>query len=47
MYVAAVAGDEVERTLGDALRDRWEELFDDVIGEVQPLAGCPLSSSRR
>jgi hypothetical protein len=30
MYVAAVAGDTGERTLGDALRNRGEELIDDV-----------------
>ena len=39
-YVAAVAGDAVEQRLGDSLRDRWEELFDDVIDEVQPLPGA-------
>jgi hypothetical protein len=31
-YVAAVAGEEVEERLGDELRDRWEELFDELIG---------------
>ena len=39
-YVAAVAGDEVEERLGDELRDRWEELFDEVIGEIAPLPGA-------
>ena len=39
-YVAAVAGDEVEERLGDALRDRWEELFDEVIDEIAPLPGA-------
>jgi HAD superfamily hydrolase (TIGR01549 family) len=39
-FVAAVAGDDVEERLGDALRDRWEELFDEVIEEVAPLAGA-------
>ena len=39
-YVAAVAGEEVEERLGDALRDRWEELFDELIGEVAPLEGA-------
>jgi HAD superfamily hydrolase (TIGR01549 family) len=39
-YVAAVAGEEVEERLGDDLRDRWEELFDALIGEVAPLEGA-------
>jgi HAD superfamily hydrolase (TIGR01509 family) len=39
-YVAAVAGHEVERSLGEALRSRWEELFDDMIDDVQPLPGA-------
>jgi len=39
-YVAAVAGDEVEERLGDDLRDRWEELFDEMIGEIAPLPGA-------
>jgi HAD superfamily hydrolase (TIGR01509 family) len=39
-YVAAVAGDDVEERLGDELRDRWEELFDDVIDEIAPLPGA-------
>jgi HAD superfamily hydrolase (TIGR01549 family) len=39
-FVAAVAGDEVEERLGDELRDRWEELFDEVIGDVVPLEGA-------
>ena len=39
-YVAAVAGEEVEEQLGDALRDEWERLFDEVIDEVEPLAGA-------
>ena len=39
-YVAAVAGEEVEERLGDDLRDRWEELFDELIGEVAPLEGA-------
>jgi HAD superfamily hydrolase (TIGR01549 family) len=36
-YVAVVAGEEVEERLGDELRDRWEELFDELIGDVAPL----------
>jgi HAD superfamily hydrolase (TIGR01549 family) len=39
-YVAAVAGDDVEERLGDALRDEWERLFDDLIDEVEPVRGA-------
>jgi HAD superfamily hydrolase (TIGR01509 family) len=39
-FVAAVADDDVEERLGDALRDAWEEEFDRVVDEVQPLAGA-------
>jgi len=39
-FVAAVAGDEVEERLGDAVRERWEELFDELLTEVEPLAGA-------
>ena len=39
-YVAAVAGDDVEERLGDGLRDRWEELFDEAIDEVVPFDGA-------
>jgi HAD superfamily hydrolase (TIGR01509 family) len=38
-FVAAVAGDDVEASLGDDVRDAWEDEFDGVIDEVQPLAG--------
>ena len=38
-YVGALAGEEVEQRLGDKLRERWEQLFDDVIAEVEPLEG--------
>ena len=37
--VAEVAGREVETELGDALRDRWTEEFDQLIGEVRPFDG--------
>jgi HAD superfamily hydrolase (TIGR01509 family) len=40
MFVAAVSGEEVERRIGDDLRDAWEEEFDRVIGEVSPLDGA-------
>ena len=39
-YITAVAGERVEQALGDVLRDRWEELFDEVIREVRPVAGA-------
>ena len=39
-FVAAVTDDDVEERLGDALRDRWEELFDEVIDQVAPLPGA-------
>jgi HAD superfamily hydrolase (TIGR01509 family) len=39
-FVAAVAGDDVEKRLGDELRDDWEKLFDESIDEVAPLEGA-------
>ncbi len=39
-YVAAVAGQLVEDSQGDSLRDRWENLFDELIDDVQPVAGA-------
>ena len=39
-YVAAVAGDAVERELGDELRARWERLFDKLLPEIEPLDGA-------
>jgi len=39
-FVAAVAGDDVEERLGDDVRDEWERLFEEVIGEVAPLEGA-------
>jgi HAD superfamily hydrolase (TIGR01549 family) len=38
--VAALAGDEVERSSGDALRAAWGEAFEPMLGEVEPLAGA-------
>ena len=38
--VAAVAGDEVERRHGDALRAAWAELFDPMLGEITGLDGA-------
>jgi HAD superfamily hydrolase (TIGR01549 family) len=37
-YVAAVAGDDVEKRLGDELRDEWERVFDGMLAEVSALA---------
>jgi HAD superfamily hydrolase (TIGR01549 family) len=39
-FVPAVAGEEVEERIGDALRERWEELFDEVIDEVAAFEGA-------
>ena len=39
-YVAAVAGDEAEERVGDQVRERWEELFDELLDEVAPLEGA-------
>jgi HAD superfamily hydrolase (TIGR01509 family) len=39
-YVAALAGEDVEKRLGDDLRDAWEEIFNEMIHEVAPLAGA-------
>jgi HAD superfamily hydrolase (TIGR01509 family) len=37
--VAAVAGDEVEERLGDAIREAEGELYRELIDEVQPMEG--------
>ena len=37
-FVPEIAGEDVEREHGDALRDAWTEEFDKLIGEVQPFA---------
>jgi HAD superfamily hydrolase (TIGR01549 family) len=39
-FVAAVAGADVEKRIGDQVRDRWEKLFDELIDEVAPLEGA-------
>jgi HAD superfamily hydrolase (TIGR01509 family) len=36
-FVAAVAGDDVEKRLGDEVRKSWEQLFDELIDEVEPF----------
>ena len=38
--VAQVAGDDVEREHGDAVRERWEQEYDAVIGETRSLPGA-------
>jgi HAD superfamily hydrolase (TIGR01509 family) len=40
LYVPAVAGETVERQIGDDVRDEWEKQFERVIDEVAPLAGA-------
>ena len=38
--VGEVAGDEVERDLGDALRDAWKQEYVELKAEVDPLPGA-------
>jgi len=38
--VAAVAGADAEREVGDAVRDAWEVHYDEMLPEVQPFAGA-------
>ena len=38
--VAALAGEDVERRVGAAVRDEWERLFDEALPDVEPLAGA-------
>lgn len=38
--VGWVAGDEVEERHGDELRERWEQLFDDLLDRVRPTNGA-------
>lgn len=38
--VAAVAGDEVEERDGDAVRDRWEKEYDELLGETRLFDGA-------
>ena len=40
IYVAAVAGDDVERQLGDDVRDEWEKQYERMIDEIVPFAGA-------
>jgi HAD superfamily hydrolase (TIGR01549 family) len=39
LYVAHLAGEDVEREHGDALRDAWVEEFDEMIDEIEPFDG--------
>ena len=38
--VAAVAGDAVEREIGDDVRQAWMDEFDEFLAEIQPLEGA-------
>ncbi|MCV2490645.1 HAD family hydrolase [Geodermatophilus sp. YIM 151500] len=38
--VAALGGDDVERRIGDRVRDRWVEEFDPMLGEISVLPGA-------
>jgi HAD superfamily hydrolase (TIGR01509 family) len=39
-YVAAVAGEAVDRQIGDDVRDEWERQFEQMIDEVVPFQGA-------
>jgi len=39
-FVAAVAGDDVERTSGAALRDEWKRQFQEFLDEIRPANGA-------
>ena len=39
-FVAAVAGDEVEQSKGDWLREEWKRQYDRLLPEIQPAAGA-------
>jgi HAD superfamily hydrolase (TIGR01509 family) len=38
--VAAVAGDDVERRMGDDVRDGWERRYDEMLDDILPLPGA-------
>jgi HAD superfamily hydrolase (TIGR01549 family) len=40
LYVPAVAGDDVERQVGDHVRDEWEKQFERMIDEVAAFRGA-------
>jgi HAD superfamily hydrolase (TIGR01549 family) len=39
-FVPAVAGEEADETIGEAVRERWEQLFDELIDEVAAFEGA-------
>ena len=39
LFVPEIAGDDVEREHGDALREAWVEEFDALLPEIQPFDG--------
>jgi HAD superfamily hydrolase (TIGR01509 family) len=39
-FVAAVAGDDVERRFGEDLRSEWERRFNELLDEIVPLPGA-------
>ncbi|MFL6038654.1 MAG: HAD family hydrolase [Gaiellaceae bacterium] len=39
-YVPAVAGDVIERQIGDDVRDEWERQFERMMDEVAPFRGA-------
>jgi HAD superfamily hydrolase (TIGR01549 family) len=39
-YVAAVAGEAVDRQIGDDVRDEWENQFEKMIDDIVPFAGA-------
>jgi HAD superfamily hydrolase (TIGR01549 family) len=40
MFVPTIAGDDVERAHGEALRQAWSEEFEPLVPEVQPFEGA-------
>jgi HAD superfamily hydrolase (TIGR01549 family) len=40
LYVPAVAGEAVDRQIGDHIRDEWEKQFEKMIDEIAPFAGA-------
>lgn len=40
LFVPAVAGDDVERRIGEDVRDEWERQFERMIDEVVPFRGA-------
>jgi hypothetical protein len=45
-FVPEIAGEDVEREHGDALREAWTEEFDQLIGEIQPFEATARCSRR-